>query len=281
MNIGCIVQARNTSSRLPGKILLKLPCNSETTVLGQVIERVRKSKYVNQLIVATTINNEDDSIVDLCNKLNTKYFRGSEDDVLERFYHAAKKYNLDVIIRITSDCPCIDWEIIDRLILIHLKNKNDYTSNTLKRSFPHGLDAEVFNFDILEEMENKAKEKFEREHVTPYIYKINHERFKIENLMADQLQHGPQIRITLDTKEDYNALCAVYDLLFYQNQNFVCSDIVKLYNKMPWLKYLNNNINQKKICNSLKEELEETIRILKNQDLFRAVGFIQEKITNE
>ena len=278
MNIVCIIQARTTSSRLPNKVLLDLPYGSGITVLEQVINRVKKCKYVNNIVVATTDNETDDRIEILCKKIGISCTRGSEDNVLSRYYKAAKESKADMIVRITSDCPCIDPEVIDNLVVKHLEEKNDYTSNSLKRSFPHGLDCEIFSFDLLEEANNNATEKFEKEHVTPYFYKTKKEKYKIGNLVLKNSEGYEKIRITLDSKEDYTLLCLVYDYLYNKEKEiFTCKDIVKLFLEKPWLFNINNNIEQKKVCLNLDEEIEESLRILNKQDLNRAEKYLKEQ----
>ena len=277
MNIVCIIQARTTSSRLPNKVLLSLPYGSNKTVLEQVIKRVKKSKLINKVVVATTLNETDDQIEKLCQNFNIACSRGSENNVLSRYYQAARENNAELVVRITSDCPCIDAEIIDELIEKHLKEKNDYTSNSLIRSYPHGLDCEVFSFRLLEEAFNNATEKFEKEHVTPYIYKTNKAKFKIGYLVLKDSKEYEKIRITLDTKEDYTLLCSVYDYLYKENRTFKCSDIVKLFEGKPWLYNINSSIEQKKTCSNLEEEIEEALRLLNKQDLNRAEKYLKEE----
>ncbi len=150
MNIGAIVQARTSSTRLPQKVLLNLPYNSNLTVLQQVIRRLKRSQNIGNIIIATTHDQEDNKIVSLSKKEGVKWFKGSKEDVLARYYLAAKEYQLYIIIRVASDCPCIDPHIIDMMIDEHLKTKADYTSNGMVRTFPHGLDAEVISFSTLE-----------------------------------------------------------------------------------------------------------------------------------
>lgn len=277
MNIVCIIQARTTSSRLPNKVLLNLPYNGDKTVLEQVINRVKKSKYINKIIVVTTTNKIDDKIEILCKNLQINCFRGSEDNVLSRYYEAATKYGTDLIVRITSDCPCIDPEILDELIEKHLNEKNDYTSNSLVRTFPHGLDCEIFLYKVLKEAYENAKERFEFEHVTPYVYKTNKNKYKIGQLLLNKNKEYSKIRITLDTKEDYILLCEVYDNLYSNNKYFSCEDIINLFEEKKWLYLINNSIEQKRVCNSLEEEIEEAVKLLNKQDLNRAEKYLKEK----
>ena len=275
MKIGAIIQARSSSTRLPKKVLKKLPYGSRITVLQQVIRRLKRSKRIEKIIIATTSYVEDKAIVKVAQSENVKWFRGSKDDVLSRYYLAAKQNKLDIIVRITSDCPCIDPEIIDSVIENHIRTKSDYTTNTLQRTFPHGLDTEVFNFDILGKAFSEAKQDYEKEHVTPYIYKTRPDLFKITLVRASKEQTYPEIRITLDTEEDYALLCAVFDYLYPINKFFVTKDIIDLFHKKPWLKLINMKIIQKKIHNSLKEEIQEAIRICDFQDLKKAKEYLE------
>ena len=272
MKTAAIIQARTSSSRLPGKVLKSLPYDSDISVLEQVIRRIKKTKFINEIIIATTQDVEDNQIVEIAEKEDVKCFRGSLNNVLERYYKAAKENNIDIIVRITSDCPCIDFKIIDSLISEHLKNKNDYTSNTLKRTFFHGADAEVFNFKTLETAFINAENDFEKEHVTPYIYKSHPEKFKIQ--LLESKTDMSDIRLTLDTQEDYALLCAVFDYLYENNNFFHSKEILNLFKIKPWLKLINKKIIQKKIFNSLEEEIEEAINILDLQDLKRVKNLL-------
>ncbi len=274
MKIGAIIQARTTSTRLPKKVLKELPYGSGITVLEQVIRRLKKSNLLDEIIVATTVNPEDDSIVEISKKEGVKFFRGSEENVLERYYQCAKKNDVDVVVRITSDCPCIDWDIMDIVIEKHLQTKADYTSNTIKRTFPHGLDVEVVSFKALEKAYCEASEDFEKEHVCPYIHTTNKEKFKIVSVEAPNHLTAPDIRITLDTEEDYALLCAVFDYLYLQNNYFQAVDIISLFKEKPWLKLINKKVLQKKIFSSLEEELEEAIKLLELQELKSVASFL-------
>lgn len=273
--IGAIIQARVSSTRLPAKALKKLPFNSDVTVLEQIIRRLKKSVQLNEIILATTTEKNDSSLVKIAAKEKIGCFRGSKEDVLSRYYLAAKEHNLDVIVRITGDCPCIDPEIMDSIIESHIKEKGDYASNTLERGYPHGLDVEVFNSGVLEKAHNKAKEKFEREHVTPYIYRNAH--YKLIKVKAPQHLHAPDIRITLDTEEDYALLCAVYDYLYDKDESFNTKQIIDLFQQKPWLRLINKKIRQKIICNSLEEEMTEAMKVLAQQDLLRVKNLLKSR----
>jgi spore coat polysaccharide biosynthesis protein SpsF len=151
-----------------------------------------------------------------------------------------------------------------------------YTSNTLRRTYPHGLDVEVFGFGVLGQAFNEAKEYFEREHATPYIYRSG--KFNIQNIEAGEELKGPDIRITIDTREDYIVLCTIYDFLYHKDPFFGATEIVELFRTKPWLKCLNKNVEQKKIYDNLEDELEETVRILDSLDLRRARDFLKRQL---
>lgn len=276
MKIGVIIQARTSSSRLPRKVLKPLPFGSDTCVLQQVIRRVSKSKLIDEIIIATSTNDEDQEIVDVAKKENVLYYQGSLDNVLERYYNAATLNDLDIIVRITSDCPCVDFEIIDEVIQYHIDNVADYTSNSLIESFPRGIDCEVINFEVLKEAYLNATEKYEKEHVTPYIYKSHPEKYKISKFVGKS--NNSDIRITLDTPQDYSLLCTVYDELYEENNYFLLSDILELFVNKPWLKHVNEEVIQKKVCNTLQEELQEAISLCERQDLDRAKEFLKSNL---
>ncbi len=259
--IGAIVQARMSSTRLPGKILMELPFGSKIPVLSQVIRRLKRAKLINSIIIATTTESRDDRIINLALKEKVLYFRGSRDDVLSRYYFAAKAQKLDAIVRITSDCPCLDHFLVDSLVKKHLREKNDYTTNCLIRSLPRGLDAEVFNFKALETAYLNAKSKYEREHVTPYL-QTRPGVFKTGHLKASKSLYAPDIRVTLDTEEDYCLLCVVFDYLYLKNKYFTAGRLVQLFMQKPWLKLVNKKVLQKRAFPSQKAEIKEAMRIL-------------------
>ncbi|MDQ7822512.1 MAG: glycosyltransferase family protein [Candidatus Eremiobacteraeota bacterium] len=277
-NRGIIIQARALSSRCPGKIFRYLPDGSGITVLEQVIRRVKRVKGAKVIIVATSCRQEDDEVIRLVQNENVLSFRGSEEHVLSRFYLAASSCELTDIIRITADCPCIDPMIIDELIQNHVRRGMDYTSNTLKRTFPRGLDAEVISFSALEKAYKNASEDFEQEHVTPYIYRSHPEQFHVMNLEAEGRINNPSIRVTLDTEEDYALLCAVYDYLYDEATLFRTADIIDLFEKKPWLSLINKRINQKSLTSSIEEEYKEALDLMERNGLKKARKFIIEQV---
>lgn len=238
-----IVQARMASTRLPGKVMLDV-CGKP--VLLHIIDRLKACKFLDNIVIATTINKRDDIIFDLIKNYDNDIgvFRGSEKNVLERYYLAAKKFNADIVVRVTSDNPLIDPTLIDGLIREFLRKECDYASNSLNRTFPLGLDAEVFSLNALEKAYQSANHDYEREHVTPYI-KENPDKFKLFNVSNDiNLSH---LRWTLDTKEDFEFIKVVYQKIYPKKQMFLMNDVLDLLDKEPELIDINKNIEQKKI----------------------------------
>jgi len=198
--IHCIVQARLTSNRLPAKIFLP---GAGKSLIDHLIERLNFSKKITKVIIATPKVKDHNYFKDhFIKKINIFY--GSELDVLERYYFCAKKYKSEIIIRITSDCPLMDHRIIDKMIFLFLKNKCDYLSNVHPPCFPDGFDIEIFTFEALEKAYFQAKKKFEREHVTPFIWD-NQNLFKINNYTLDKIENNlyEKYRLTLDYLEDF------------------------------------------------------------------------------
>ena len=227
-----IIQARYNSTRFPGKVLKKI---NNTTILEILIKRLSKSKYISKIIVACSKNEKDKAILNICKKLGINYFTGSEDDVLERFYKAAKKFKGENIVRITGDCPLIDPQTIDDVISNFFSNNVDYASNTNPPTFPDGFDVEVFKFSTLKEAYIKARQSTEREHVTPFI--INNKKFKKFNLKYPT--DYSSLRLTLDEKEDF-VLIAKIIKYFKNNLNFNLKNILDLYKKKKNF-FLNNS----------------------------------------
>lgn len=271
MKIGCIIQARMGSTRLPKKILMPFPFGGTRSNLEWIVNRVSQSKKINQLIIATTDDSSDDEVEIFAENNNVTVYRGSVSNVLSRYYFAAKENNLDAIVRITGDCPCIDPEVIDCVIEQYMVNKDDYCSNTLERTFPHGLDIEIFSYNVLEEAYKNATQEYETEHVTPYIYKTNKQKFQISQVTLSK--DYSDIRVTLDTYEDYMAICAIYQA--FPNGDFRLNELLELFERQPWIKYINNQIVQKKQLDTLSQELEEILIFSKKQDLFRATSFLE------
>lgn len=231
------------SERLPGKIMKVV---KDKTILEHVVERVSQAKLIDEIIIATTTNQADDEIEALCKKLSIKLFRGNEHDVLSRYYFAAKQNNIDNIIRITSDCPLIDPFIIDEVINVYNQNSYDIVTNagadSASRTFPRGLDTEIFSFDMLEKAYENAEKDYQKEHVTPYIYENSDKAFFYKNA----IDHS-NYRWTLDTPEDFDLIGKIYDLLYNGEHDFYTNDIIKLFLEKPELNKINEHIEQKKL----------------------------------
>lgn len=241
-NIVCIIQARTGSTRLPNKIFLDL---AGKPVLARVLERLQKSNLISKIIVAIPVNLTDDVIEDYIQKNfpEVGVFRGSEDDVLDRYYQAAKAHKADIIVRITSDCPLIDSETVDKVIQTLIDKKVDYAANVLDaRTYPRGLDTEVFSFEALEKIHQEAKEKDEREHVTLYIRKYP-EFFSTCNVFNEQ--DYSSYRLTIDEEKDYSLIKIIYERLLPQNKNFDLKEIVGLLKQNPELTKINQAVKQK------------------------------------
>ncbi len=244
-----LIQARMGSTRLPGKVLKKL---AGTPVIDHVISRVRASKQVGQVIVVTSIDKSNLPLIHHVSGNNTGVFIGSENDVLDRFWQATRLTDAEHIVRITADCPALDPTVADAVIEKHLRDGNDYTTNTNPPTWPDGLDVEVIRRSALEAAWHEAKAKSDREHVTPFI-RNNHERFHTGNYAAQtDLSHH---RWTIDQAEDFRFLQTVFDYLYPSNPLFGYQDVLTLLEKHPELATANANISRNEgYTKSLKED---------------------------
>ena len=242
MKILAIIQARTSSSRLPDKILK--PILGKPMLIHQ-IERVQLSKMIDHLVIATSKEASDNQLVNLLKRSGIEYYRGSLEDVLDRFFQTASIYSPDHIVRLTGDCPVIDFEIIDKVIELHLDKCFDYTSNAPGSdvTFPDGLDVEVIRFDILKEVWKKSKLPSEREHVTPYITK-HPELFFIGHYASNH--NLSKYRWTVDEPEDFVLVEKIYQALYPLNKAFKMEDIFRLMNKNPEMKLINHKIERNK-----------------------------------
>ncbi|MFC1928514.1 cytidylyltransferase domain-containing protein [Chloroflexota bacterium] len=208
MQVGIILQARMGSTRLPGKVLKKI---EGKPMLWHVIERLKKVKKSDELIVATSDNTDDREIVELARSWGVRYFVGSEKDVLDRFYQAAKEFQLEQIVRATGDNPLVASEEADRLINLHLTTTADYSSNKseVNSGLPAGIGVEILSFAALERSWIEGKREDYREHVYEYILQ-NRGSFKVEVLKAPQSKHAPHLNLTVDTQEDLDFMRDIY-----------------------------------------------------------------------
>lgn len=241
MKVVAIVQARMGSTRLPGKVMLDL---LGEPVLVRDVNRLRRSKMLDEIVIATTNFPADDPIVSLCKERGWRYFRGDENDVLDRYYQAARACNADVIVRITSDCPMIDPEVVDQVIRAFLDIPGiDYVSNILPpRTFPRGLDTEVMTFKALERAWAEDKDPKLREHVTPYIYR-NLEKFQVHGIFNDMDLSSH--RWTLDTPDDLLFIQTVYE--HFGNDLFNWVNVLDYLDEHPEVVKINIDTQQKGI----------------------------------
>jgi spore coat polysaccharide biosynthesis protein SpsF len=242
MRTVAIIQARMSSSRLPGKVLLDL---AGQPMLVRVVERVRRARFVDAVAVATTTDPADDPIETLCRERGYLVYRGSMFDVLDRFYGAARQFGADVIVRVTADCPIIDPDVVDHTVAAFWANQADFAANRLpppwKRTWPIGLDTEVCSFAALERAWKEARLPYEREHVMPYFYDVEG-RFKIVVTDHDP-DYGSQ-RWTVDTQEDLDLLRAIFTY-FGGQDTFSWLDVLRLMEREPRLASINAGVRHK------------------------------------
>jgi len=232
--IGCIIQARMGSTRLPGKVML--PVDDSNPVIWYVVNQMKHSKLCEKLIVATTNLVEDEKIVDFAKKNSLYYFRGSAEDCLDRYYHCAKSFSISTIVRITCDNPLIDPTLVDDSVYLFKSGRYDYVSNCKPRTFPQGTEVEVFSFDALKRAWEEANKPSEREHVTPHFYN-NPDKFKIFNITNQK--NISALRWTVDRGEDLELVKIIVSKI--KKTPILMKDILQLLEKEPELAKINNN----------------------------------------
>jgi spore coat polysaccharide biosynthesis protein SpsF len=236
------IEARMTSSRLPGKVLLSA---AGKTMLQHLIDRLKLVPELDEIVLATTTNVQDDELVDVANNNQIKYFRGSEEDVLGRVLEAAKSVNADTIVEITADCPVIDSGIISQCIKMYYVHDCDYASNAIHRCYPDGMDVQVFSVKTLEETSKLTLDPLDREHVSLYI-KNHPDTYKQIHLMAPSQLHWPELGLTLDEKDDYKLLKKIIEYFYAKDTpTFNCYDIISLLEKEKSWQSLNVHVLRK------------------------------------
>ncbi len=254
-NVVAIIQARMGSTRLPGKVMMPIVGKP---MLWHVIERVKRCKNIDSIVVATTSKKENNPIIELAKKCKVEIFIGSENDVLDRYYQAATKFNADIIVRITADCPLINPNTIDKMINLCLKENADYICGHPDfHSIEQGV--EVVSFAALKKMMNMATKDYQKEHVTIYI-KENPELFKISAIKPGLIFRRKGMRLTVDTKEDIKLIREIYNRLYKENEIIDIKDVVRL---------LINNLNLKKI--NFKVEMSNINKYASSQILKRKI----------
>lgn len=227
-----------SSTRLPGKVLMDL---GGQTMLARVVRRVQRSAVLDAVVVATSVEPEDDAVVEECVRLGVPVYRGSRDDVLDRFHQAARAAGADVVVRITADCPLMDPEVITEVVEARARSAADYASNTLERTYPRGLDVEALTKKALERCWREAQEPHQREHVTPYIYE-HPDLFRLTSVRLPDARYG-HWRWTVDTEDDLRFVRAVYTLLPGDSTRW--QDVIEVLGAHPHLRDINRHVRQK------------------------------------
>ena len=233
--IGCIIQARMNSTRLPGKVLMNI--DEKFPALFYTLEQLKNSKLLEKIIIATSSNQEDNDIEKFCRKYDIKCFRGSLENVLDRYYQCAKEFGITTIVRIPADKPLIDPEIVDEVIQKFKENSFDCVTNFQPSTIPSGTEVEIFSFSALETAWKNTSSVFDKEHVTPYIYK-NKEQFKIFNVVNKE--DLSNFRWALDYKEDLELIRKI--VMKIEKRPILTRDIINLLNKEKELIKINQNV---------------------------------------
>lgn len=239
MTVNAIIQARCGSTRFPDKVFADIDGNP---LIWHVVNRLTYAKMIDKIVVATTTNVKDDKIEMWCNENGISCFRGSEDDVLSRYYNASVAYPSDVIVRITADDPFKEPAVIDAVVSKLINDGYDHVTNNLPPTWPEGLDCEAFTFIALKESEESTNDKFEREHVTQYIYH-NIDKFKIGNVASSK--NLSSLRWTIDKNEDYEMVKAVYSHRDSQNNGILLlEEILDILARYPEITKINSDVER-------------------------------------
>ena len=236
--VGAIIEARMSSSRLPGKVLMKI---NKRPVIDLLIERIKFVNEIDKIIVATTTSKKDDILEEYCNANNIICYRGSEENVMQRVLEAAKKNSIETIVEITGDCPLIDPQIISQILNCYLNNDYDYVGNSNIRSYPDGMDVQVFSRKVLEDSYENTTNKLDQEHVTLHIRRNN--KYSKFNIVAPSNHHFPDIGLTLDEEDDFNLIKNIFES--FKDNKFNLSNILDLLDTNPILKKINQNVERK------------------------------------
>ena len=241
MRIVATIEARMTSSRLPGKVLM--PAGG-VPMLKHLVTRLEAVASIEAIVLATTINKTDDPLVEFAKQENINYYRGSEDDVMLRVIEAAESVNADIVVEITGDCPIIDPEIVEQTIRMFDANQADYVSNAHIRSFPDGMDTQVFNLKTLKHSALMTSDELDHEHVTLHIR--NHpDLFSHVHLVAPPELYWPELGLTLDEQDDYELITNVIEYFERSNPLFSCLDVIRLLRQKPEWIAINNSVIRK------------------------------------
>jgi spore coat polysaccharide biosynthesis protein SpsF len=269
MKIGIVIQARLNSTRFPNKVLARL---STKTVIEEIINRAKQVQYRNVIVVATSDSVSDDKLVRyLAANTDIDTFRGNEEDVLSRYVSVAKSFQLDHVVRLTGDNPCIDAKVIDDTIEKHISNGDDYSCTV---GYPLGMNIEVIASSALFAAAKVGKAKADIEHVTHYV-RNNPQQFKLNFIYADLPREIEQLRLTFDTREDYLLLQILFDYLECENKYFTLGSIINLWQSKPYIFMINDSVYQKKVFKNRKLELEAAVELLQKQEMYSAAEIVK------
>jgi len=235
------IEARMTSTRLPGKVMMPL---AGKPVMYHMIERHRLSNYTDEVVVATTTNAADDPVAEIAREMGANCFRGSEEDVFARIVGAGKEHGAEILVQGMADSPLVDWRLLDRAIELLAKENLDCATNEEVETYPVGFDVRCYRFATLERMEREDTGAMYREHAG-YSIRSRPERFRIGNFEAEGDMRWPELRLTLDTKEDYELISAIFDALYAKNPDFFAEDVVRFLRMRPDFVAINADIAQK------------------------------------
>lgn len=237
------IEARMRSSRLPGKVIKPI---LGKPMLALMIERLKHARTIDGIVVATTVNPDDNPIVKVAEESKVDYYRGSEEDVLARVLGAARRFKADVIVETTGDCPLIDPAVVDKVVSDYRMGGADFVSNNLVYSTPRGMDVRVFSTDKLAEIDRTTKDPADREHVSLYFWE-HPERYRLRNVTTDLPPEVANLRLTVDTVEDFELIRRVFESLYSDKLIFTFADILDLLDQNPDLVEINQGIKQKPV----------------------------------
>lgn len=242
-HIVATIEARMTSTRLPGKVL-KPACGKP--MLELMVERLRRVPSLDGVVIATTVNATDDPIVALAQRLGVEVWRGSEDDVLQRVLDAATAHKVDVIVETTGDCPLIDPDVVEECIRVYRDSGVHYVSNVLERTYPIGMDTQVFATAVLADVARRTDDPADHEHVSLYIYR-HPEIYSLKNVPAPSALWRPDLALTLDTPEDYALIARIFEALYPANPAFGLRDVLAFLEREPAVARLNARVRRKHV----------------------------------
>lgn len=243
VRVVCFIEARMRSTRLPGKVLLPI---LGRPLIELMIERLRRARTVEDVVIATTDGPADDPLVELADRIGTGCFRGSEEDVLARVLGAARDHQADVIVETTGDCPLHDPAIIDKVVADFRLGGADFVSNILPYSTPRGTDVRVFTTDSLDEINRISDDPADHEHVSLHFIE-NPGKYRLRNVVTDLGPDAPEYRLTVDTRQDFELVRRVYEELYPNNTNFTMHDCLALLRRRPELVEINADVAQKPV----------------------------------